>query len=290
MAAAGADGSEASLDGTLRPDDRRGEEVMGETIHFDDEASRRLDACYASPDVASQRRDVLAALNLKSRERVLDVGSGPGFLAVEMANAVGPSGSVCAIDPSESMVKMARLRCADCTWVDARIGTSDVLPFADCTFDAVVATQVLEYVSDVKESLQETFRVLHPGGRVLVLDTDWDSIVWHSTDDLRMARVLDAWEEHLIEPRLPRTLAPLLKATGFVLLHREVIPLLNTEYDRNSYSHGLAGLIMNFVPTRKGITPDEVLSWAKDLQTLGETGQYFFNLNRYLFLASKPSA
>ena len=243
-----------------------------------------------SPDVASQRSGVLAALDLKPGERVLDVGAGPGFLAVEMAHAVGPSGSVCAIDPSESMVNMTEMRCVDCPWVEACLGASDALPFSDNTFDVVVATQVLEYVLDVKKSLQEAFRVLRPEGRFLALDTDWDSIAWHSTDNGRMARVVDAWEEHLVDPRLPRRLAPLLAATGFVVQRREVLPLLNTEYEANSYSHGLVSLIMSFVATRKGITSDELLSWAKDLQKLGETGAYFFNLNRYLFLASKPSA
>ena len=261
---------------------------MSATLHFDDEVSQRVEACYTTPDVISQRCDVLSALTLRSGERVLDIGSGPGFVALEMANAVGPSGAVCAIDSSESMVAMTRMRCADRAWVEARIGTSDALPFADCAFDAVVATQVLEYVADVKKSLEEAFRVLRPRGRLLVVDTDWDSIVWHSTDRSRMARVLDAWEEHLTDPRLPRALASLLKATGFALQRQGVIALLNTEYNSSTYSHGLAGLITRFVPTRKGIDYHEVLSWARDLETLSETGAYFFSLNRYLFLAIKP--
>lgn len=165
---------------------------MSETLHFDDEVSQRVEACYTTPDVISQRRDILSALTLHSGERVLDVGSGPGFLALEIANAVGPSGAVCAIDPSESMVAMTRMRCADRPWVEARIGTSEALPFGDCDFDAVVATQVLEYVPNVMKSLQEAFRILRPRGRLLIVDTDWDSIVWHSTDRSRMMRVLSA--------------------------------------------------------------------------------------------------
>jgi arsenite methyltransferase len=263
---------------------------MSATLQFDDEASKRLEACYTTPDVALQRGNVLSALSLRSGERVLDVGSGPGFLALEMADAVGPRGSIRAIDPSESMVAMTRLRCTNCAWVEVRVGESDALPHSDGAFDVVVASQVLEYVTDVKKSVQEAFRVLRPGGRFLALDTDWDSIVWHSTDRLRMERVLNAWEEHLNDSRLPRTFASLLKATGFVLQRQEVIPLLNTEYNSNTYSHGLASLITRFVPTRKGIDHDEVLSWATDLETLDQIGAYFFSLNRYLFLAIKPSA
>ena len=56
--------------------------------------------------------------------------------------------------------------------------------------------------------------MLRPGGRLLVLDTDWDSIVWHSSDRERMERVLAAWNEHLADPYLPRRLPGLLRAAG----------------------------------------------------------------------------
>jgi SAM-dependent methyltransferase len=69
-----------------------------------------------------------------------------------------------------------------------------------------------EYVQDATAALGEAFRVLRPGGRLLVLDTDWGSIVWHSGDAERMRRVLAAWEEHLVDPHPPPRLTRLLSA------------------------------------------------------------------------------
>jgi hypothetical protein len=52
---------------------------------------------------------------------------------------------------------------------------------------------------------------LRPGGRAVVLDTDWATTVWHSDDRARMERVLAAWAEHAAHLDLPRTLTPRLK-------------------------------------------------------------------------------
>ena len=125
--------------------------------------------------------------------------------------------------------------------------------------------------------------MLRPGGRLLVLDTDWDSIVWRSSDDDRMRRVLSAWDGHLADPHLPRRLAGLLEGAGFSVTHRSVIPLLNVGYDPGTYSAGLIGFISAFVPGHSGITAGDIASWASDLAGLGPG--YFFSLNRYLFLA-----
>ena len=157
-------------------------------LQFDEEASRRVEASYTTPDVVGQRRQVIATLGLRAGERVLDVGSGPGLLAAEMADVVGPDGAVHGVDPSDTMLAMARARAAPGTEFHA--GDALALPFAEGGFDAAVATQVYEYVDDMPAALAEAHRVLRPGGRLLVLDTDWGSIVWRSSDDERMQRVL----------------------------------------------------------------------------------------------------
>jgi len=157
------------------------------------------------------------------------------------------------------------------------------LPVEDGSFDAAVSTQVYEYVADIGGAFAEVRRVLRPGGRLLILDTDWDSIVWHSSDDARMERVLRAWDEHLAHPRLPRVLPSLLRDAGFTLRRAEIVPVMNLGYARDTYSANVLGTIADFVPGRQGITLDEVDEWRDDLRSLGD--DYFFSLNRYLFVA-----
>jgi len=262
---------------------------MSTGLQFDEDAARRVEGMYMTPDVVAQRQAILQALSLRPGERVVDVGAGPGFLACQMGSAVGPSGAVYGIDISESFLAMARRRCPDRRRVEFREGEATRLPFDDGTFDVGVSTQVYEYVGDTGAALGELFRVLRPGGRALILDTDWGSLVWHSADRARMARILDAWEEHLAYPYLPRTLSRQLERAGFRVEHREAIPLLNTELDPNTLSYGLIGLIAAFVVGRRGITQEDADAWAADLRAASEARSYFFSLNRYLFRAAKPT-
>lgn len=255
-------------------------------IQFDSAAARRVEEIYATPDVVEQRRAVLSALVLRSGERVLDVGSGPGMLAVEMAAKVGPGGQVCGIDISDSMLTIAdaRAHALGGVAIEFRRGDATAIPYADGSFDVAVSTQVLEYVADIPGALGELRRVLRPGGRLVLLDTDWDSIVWHSSDDERMQRVLVAFEQHLVDPHLPRTLWPSLDRAGFQAACPLVVSLLNVGYRPATYSAGLLELIAEFVVGRDGVSAEETEAWASDLRALG--ADYFFSLNRYLFCAT----
>lgn len=262
---------------------------MTSGLTFGEEEARRIEAVYKTGDAIRRRKAVLQSLNLRSGESVVDIGTGPGFVARDMSEQVGPTGRVVAIDRSEAMLTLAQKRTQSVPSIEVRHGEATALPCGDGEFDVGVSVQVYEYVQDIKGAISEMFRVLKPGGRAAIVATDWDSILWHAADMNRMRRVLSAFEEHLHDPRLPRKLAPLLRDRGFELDGREVIVQFNPEFNADTYSVGLIPLVAGFVAGRRGVSADEAADWAADLRDLGERGEYFFCLNQYLFSVTKPA-
>jgi SAM-dependent methyltransferase len=256
-------------------------------LRFEGDRARALEAIYLTPDVVAQREAVLAALDPLPGARVLDLGCGPGLLAVAIAKRVGAKGAVHGVDVSADMLAIAAAREQPEGAATVELSQQDVtaLDMPDGSFDAAVCTQVYEYVDDMPAALAEVRRVLRPGGGLVVLDTDWDSIVWRSSDDARMARILTAWDEHLLHRDLPRRLPELLREAEFTVAEVQVVPLLNVGDDPETYSAGMRGLIAEFV-TGHGVSEDEAAAWKEDLETLGDRS--FFSLNRYLFTAVGP--
>lgn len=258
------------------------------TFKFDEDLSRKIEAIYRTPDVVEQRRQLLDALKLVVGEQVLDIGSGPGLLSYDMAATVGPKGRVCGVDTSQAMLAMASQRCAEQPWTEFREAAATQLPYADASFDAAVSAQVYEFVADVPAALGELHRVMRPGGRVAILDTDYGSLVIHTEDPPRMARVLAAWDEHFVHANLPRLLSRQLREAGFTIRQRMSIPMFNPEFQDNTYGKGMLETIASFAPGRKGVLQAEADAWFAEFQTLQSEDKFFFSLNRYLFLAEKP--
>jgi len=121
----------------------------------------------------------------------------------------------------------------------------------------------------------------------VILDTDWDSIVWHTTDTDRMQRLLASWTQRFADPYLPRSLASQLRAAGFKVNQPQVLVLLNPDYSANTYSIANGEIMADFAVTRGQLTREEANAWLADLHQVGSQGRYFFSLNRYLFLAAR---
>lgn len=262
---------------------------MSEGIQYDEAWGQRLVQIYSTPDVVQQRKIVLSALNLRPGERILDIGSGPGLLVEDMATVIGSDGSICGVDVSGAMVALSQKRCSHLPQVELREGDATVLPYGDNEFDAVVSTQVYEYIADVETCLKELYRVVKPGGRALVLCTDWDTLVWNTENRERMQHILTTFEAHCADPRLPRKIAPKLRDAGFELIKHDVYTILNPEYDENTYSHGAIDFIASYVSGKNGVTSEKTKTWANELRAKGQAGDYFFSISRYIFVVSKPA-
>jgi arsenite methyltransferase len=86
---------------------------MATSLTFDASLAQRIEASYATPDVAATRGAVFKAAAPRTGETALDVGCGPGYLTLELAKAVGQGGRVIGVDLSDAMLRFARQRCAD---------------------------------------------------------------------------------------------------------------------------------------------------------------------------------
>jgi demethylmenaquinone methyltransferase/2-methoxy-6-polyprenyl-1,4-benzoquinol methylase len=104
--------------------------------------------------------------------RVLDVATGTGDLALELARRVAPGGKVVGSDFSEGMLARARLKAQADARLDLRFEQGDALelPYADDSFDAATVGFGARTFSDLARGLSEMARVVRPGGRVVVLE------------------------------------------------------------------------------------------------------------------------
>jgi arsenite methyltransferase len=240
-------------------------------------------------DMSVRRSAVVQALNLRPGERILEAGCGGGAYTYETARFVGPAGRVCAIDVSPDQIAAASERCRDVPWVECRVADVTALPFADGEFDAAFAVQVLEYVPELDDALREIGRVLRPGGRAVILSTNWSSLVWHSDHPQRMTRVLDAWTEHAYLSDLPAVVGPRLRRAGLEPHRQTPVPMLNTSYQEHAVSFWLARLIRAFVVGRNGITETEGDAWLHEFDDLEAREEYFFSATPVLTEALRAS-
>ncbi len=142
---------------------------------------------------------IIEAAGVGDGDRVLEVGCGTGVLAREVIKRVGTDGGVVGLDLSESMLGVARGICPD---VDFRQGNAMDLPLDDESFDVAIASFVLMFVPDPVQAVGEMWRVLKPGGRLVI--TVWEPLqqnpVYAGLVDIARRRIDDAAGSSLAWP------------------------------------------------------------------------------------------
>ena len=253
---------------------------------YDDEAqiTRQLSVARTK-DMRRQRGWILEALHVETGHRVLDVGSGNGVFAGELAGIVGESGTVTGADPAPGMVAMARRIAPGAQFVEA---SATALPFPDESFDRVTAAQVLCFIPDLGTALSEIARVLAPGGRFALLDSDWGTCVWNSPDPDLTARILASYTAPYADAHVVRRLAPGLAAVGLKTIEVTSHVILNRDLSEESYGGQSFRGAVEAATADPAIGADIAESWARGLRALEARGETFFSLNRYVVSGEKP--
>jgi demethylmenaquinone methyltransferase/2-methoxy-6-polyprenyl-1,4-benzoquinol methylase len=145
------------------------------------------------------RRRAADLAGLSSGGRALDVATGTGDLAFELARRVAPGGTIVGTDFSEGMLELARAKAGGFV-VDAEVrfeaGNALDLQYADASFDAATVGFGARNFSDLGRGLAEMTRVVRPGGRVVVLEITTPTRPPFST-------FLELWFDHVV-PTLGR--------------------------------------------------------------------------------------
>ncbi|GAA3053919.1 class I SAM-dependent methyltransferase [Pseudonocardia yunnanensis] len=213
------------------------------------------------------------ALAVGPGQRALEVGSGTGSSVQRLAAAVGPDGEAIGLDVNTGLLAVAEGR-ARSAGSAARFVHGDVYaaPFADGSVDAVLCERVFQFLDRPERAVAEIARVLRPGGRVVLIDSDWSSATLYPGDleVLRTVESMLASRLHGREPLAGRKLRSWLSGASLTVTDHEARTLfLPYEMFLNA---GLLALI-DMAVTRGEITAEQrkqFLAGLADAQSRGE--------------------
>ncbi|MCK9780343.1 MULTISPECIES: bifunctional demethylmenaquinone methyltransferase/2-methoxy-6-polyprenyl-1,4-benzoquinol methylase UbiE [Enterobacterales] len=143
------------------------------------------------------KRYTIEASGVRRNQRVLDLAGGTGDLTAKFSRLVGENGEVVLADINDSMLKMGREKLRDhgivgnVNYVQAN---AEELPFPDNHFDCITISFGLRNVTDKAKALRSMFRVLKPGGRLLVLEFSKPVLE-------PLSKIYDAYSFHIL-PRI----------------------------------------------------------------------------------------
>ena len=239
---------------------------------------------------ARLRRRFLRFAGIAAGHRVVEVGSGTGVVARDLAALVGPRGRVVAADVSSTLTAVARRlarRSAVRDRLDFLVADGARLPLGADRFDAAVAVTVLLHVEEPAALVAEMVRVTRPGGTVGAQDQDLGTLALAHPDRGLTARILDAVaRSRYAEPLSGRRLPALFAAAGLrsVRLRTEVYQDTGLgSYARRFLEHRAASAVRLGVVDHAGAQ-----RWLDGFVELARTGGFVMTMNYYGVTGVKP--
>ncbi|HST84802.1 MAG TPA: methyltransferase domain-containing protein [Kineosporiaceae bacterium] len=240
-----------------------------------------LELMAATPEIGQVRRAADALLRPAAGERILDAGCGAGEAARALAATVGPEGQVTAIDASRTAVEHARSK-DDGTGVEYRVADVTALPFDDDAFDAVRCERVLQHLTDPDAGLAELVRVTRSGGRVCLIDTDWESMASDGLPDDLVEAVTGMLLRRTVlhHSAMGRTLRRRLVRAGLTEVSAQPVTICFTDPDRAA---AILPIFSPLLPAEAGMIPNDVReSWFEAIAASRDRDEFLAVLTMWV--------
>lgn len=249
-----------------------------------------LDAIVAMgrhPEIQRVRRVAFDSLRPATGQRLLDAGSGTGEVARLLAARVGASGEVVAVDHSTSLTAAALTR-HDGSNVRYMLGDVRALDLPDNAVDGVWCERVLQHVEGADQAIAEMIRVTRPGGRLCLVDTDWDSLGFDGMPAGLGDAVLAHVRSHFI-PRqqdMGRTLRRRLVAAGLSRVSPTPVTCLFTT---PASAAVVLPMVNPRVPAESWATPPGLRDeWLASIDAAGASGTFLAVLTIWVVAGTVP--
>ncbi|WP_054056046.1 methyltransferase domain-containing protein [Alloactinosynnema sp. L-07] len=245
-----------------------------------------LDRQAALPGIVRLRSWAMLALAPRPGEHALDVGSGTGSEVQAFAAVVGSAGDAVGVEPNPWMRAVAEERASEHA-SSARFieGNAYELPFPDATFDVVRCERVFQHLADPERAAVEIARVLKPGGRAVVIDSDWATAIMHPGDPEVLSALSGSMLAATPNPYSGRRLAGQLTRAGLKVTDIGSQALLQ---ESDATGDGSFLRVMAAMAVARGvITEDQSTALVDELAVAAEVGDFHMSVTMFAVLAHK---
>jgi SAM-dependent methyltransferase len=251
-----------------------------------------MKAADAYPAVSSLRAWLADELRLRLGNSVIDVGCGPGASTFALCDRVGPDGRVVGIDSSAAMIDAAQDATPSNLHIRFATGDASALETPDGSFDAYRSERTYQWLADPTLALAEALRVVRPGGRIGVIDTDWGTLALDHPDGPLSERLAGRVRGYQPGPLIGRQLLRLFRTAGIEDLNVRVETIVATEWEPSS-TPGVAGVVPFATAARQAtdagvLTAREASDWLTGLEQAAADGYFFLCVNMIGVVGSRP--